>query len=200
MGLIKVYIDSMVNFVGLPYIIDQLPCNPEGSKSIQTGTLGRMSFSPGPVPLVTKDIQVRYLYGMGPMSSVTKYIRIPLSYLKSIIKDIKVWCDQCHPSLNRLRSLCLNKSQSILTWLSWCDQWHPAQAGTQAPFWRVGKEVSFGDPRKICKNFQRKLNSIVITHIRRISGYIGGRILHTYYTLVVVVFSPHILYHYEKDL
>lgn len=159
-----------------------------------------MSFSPGPVPLVTKDIQVRYLYGMGPMSSVTKYIRIPLSYLKSIIKDIKVWCDQCHPSLNRLRSLCLNKSQAILTWLSWCDQWHPAQAGTQAPFWRVGKEVSFGDPRKICKNFQRKLNSIVITHIRRISGYIGGRILHTYYTLVVVVFSPHILYHYEKDL
>ena len=169
-------------------------------QSTTPGSQGRMT-------LVTKDIQVRYVYGMGPMSSVTKYIRIPLSYLKSIIKDIKVWCDQCHTSLNRLGSLCLNKSQSILTWLSWCDQWHPAQAwqvagpgGTPHPFRRVGKEVSFGDPRKICKNFQRKLNSIVITHIRRISGYIGGRILHTYYTLVVVVFSPHILYHYEKDL
>ena len=58
---------------------------------------------PGLMPYVTKDIQVRHLSGPGrvPLSPgwmifVTKGIRMFISWLFRIIKDLIVWCDRWH--------------------------------------------------------------------------------------------------------
>ena len=41
--------------------------------------LGRVPLSPGPMALVTKDVRIRYMSGMGPMALVTNYIEMQLS-------------------------------------------------------------------------------------------------------------------------
>ena len=61
------------------------------------------STAQGPMPHVTKDKQVRYLSGLGRvtlspgrMTLVTTGIRIRISGLVRIIKDLILPCDRCH--------------------------------------------------------------------------------------------------------
>ena len=62
--------------------------SPNSKQQYHNGTwnsLGPMPHSPGRMPFVTKEVQVRYLYGMGWMSSVTNYIKILISLLINLV-------------------------------------------------------------------------------------------------------------------
>ena len=65
---------------------------PGNYKQTRSRSLGPMPFVPGCMPFVTKDLQVRYVYGVGWVPLVTNYIRILLSYICT------VWAE-CHSSL-----------------------------------------------------------------------------------------------------
>jgi hypothetical protein len=89
---------------------------------------------PGSVPFVTKDIQVRYVYGVGPVALVTKYLNILIRSTEKLIKDLQVRC----------------------------DQWHSAQAAGQVrspggppPSRRTEKWIRVGDARQNSANFIR---------------------------------------------
>ena len=64
---------------------------PGNYKQTRSTVLGPMPFIPGPMPLVTRDPQVRYPYGVGRVLLVTNYIRILLSHM------CMAWAE-CHSS------------------------------------------------------------------------------------------------------
>jgi hypothetical protein len=110
-----------------------------------SGTQGPMALSPGRMSPVTKDIQVRYLYGMGLMALVTKYIKIVLSGIREIFGSI-------------------NKDMIISRYVDTLNE--PVRdQGTPSPFWRIGKGKCGEDPtKKSDQNFKFKNDSILIDH------------------------------------
>ena len=138
----------------------------QGDRIQHPGTLqGPMPLSPGRMPLVTKDIQVGYLYGMRLMVLV-------IQVLNKIYSYIATWWDRWHSAQVGDRD---------------------RQAGPRHPFGAWSTVIAVVDPAKIVTIFRDYLKSN-ISWYASLGGEATNRGDGILYNTLWKFLSPHLIY------